>query len=474
MNRYLSLLVNTVLFGIGSFSSKLMLVLLLPLYTSTLTEEQFGIAELLNTSVDLLIPILTLGIIEATFRFAIDSGKKEEVLATTSVVIVGGLVVLLALSPAIVSIIAIDHPSLYILLIATAIAKALFSQYIRGIGRVRLFTLSGILDSFVLLMSNALLLYFFRMGIAGYLVSIIVANAATILFLFVVAKLYKDLSAGTISKPLLQEMIKYSVLLIPNSICWWLINSSGRYVVLLYFGVVSAGLYAAAIKLPAMINVFSSIFYKAWQYSSVQEFAQKDSEAFYSTVFKYYSTLVIVGGAGLIAFLPWISKLLLANEFYHAWVYAPFMLLTAVLSCFVSFFGTIYMAGKKNFMGMVSTVSGTVLNIALLFALTPRFGLAGAALAGTISYFAIAMFRIFDTRRIKKVRLEWSKLTASFFALVLQAGLLTFGIPYSKLAAIALFVFVFVIFSRDIAELLRSLYIQVLQAIRKTRGADVS
>ena len=73
MNKFKQLFSNTVIFALGNFLSKIVLLILMPLYTSALNTEQYGISELINNSIELILPIATLCITDAVFRFSIDA-----------------------------------------------------------------------------------------------------------------------------------------------------------------------------------------------------------------------------------------------------------------------------------------------------------------------------------------------------------------------------------------------------------------
>ena len=60
-NRYKKLFSNTLILGIGTFGSKVLTVLLMPLYTSYLTNGEYGIVDLLVQTANLLIPLVSLG-----------------------------------------------------------------------------------------------------------------------------------------------------------------------------------------------------------------------------------------------------------------------------------------------------------------------------------------------------------------------------------------------------------------------------
>ena len=76
MNREKTLLKNTVIISIGTICTKLITFLLLPLYTSVLTTEEYGIVDLLNTLSLLLIPIITFQMEQAVFRELIEESHK--------------------------------------------------------------------------------------------------------------------------------------------------------------------------------------------------------------------------------------------------------------------------------------------------------------------------------------------------------------------------------------------------------------
>lgn len=66
----------------SSFATKLLSFLLVPLYTSILSTTDYGTYDIFNTTVGVLLPILTLNIQDAVIRFALDKNYKNESIAT--------------------------------------------------------------------------------------------------------------------------------------------------------------------------------------------------------------------------------------------------------------------------------------------------------------------------------------------------------------------------------------------------------
>ena len=75
---YKKLITNTITFAIGSFGSKILVLLLVPLYTAALSPEQFGTADLIAQTANLLIPLFTFTIAEAALRFGLDAKIRED------------------------------------------------------------------------------------------------------------------------------------------------------------------------------------------------------------------------------------------------------------------------------------------------------------------------------------------------------------------------------------------------------------
>ena len=85
MNRYKYLLKNIGLLTLSSFATKLISFFLVPLYTNVLTTSEYGTYDLFNTTVGVLLPILTLNVQDAVMRFAIDSKNNRRAIISVAV-----------------------------------------------------------------------------------------------------------------------------------------------------------------------------------------------------------------------------------------------------------------------------------------------------------------------------------------------------------------------------------------------------
>lgn len=116
--------------------------------------------------------------------------------------------------------------------------------------------------------------------------------------------------------------------------------------------------------------------------------------------------------------------------------------------------GSVYIAQKKTKHTFYTSLAAGVINIILNFALIPRFGIYGAAIATFAAYFAVFFYRIYDTRRYIHFGFSMSKLLINTALLGAMAVVNIIELPaivmYSALAAIFC-----VVLAINLRELLR-------------------
>ena len=78
---------NIIIFAIGNFASKMMNYFLLPFYTSILSQTEYGVYDIVITTVNLLYPIFSLLITEATMRFTLDKEYNSKKVFTLSFIV---------------------------------------------------------------------------------------------------------------------------------------------------------------------------------------------------------------------------------------------------------------------------------------------------------------------------------------------------------------------------------------------------
>ena len=431
MNRYQKLFSNTVILAIGTFGSKLLVFLLMPLYTAWLTTAQYGAAETVTSVANFLIPIACVGVSTGIFRFAADREADREAVFSGSMALLGlGLGGFLFLSPLLLL---VDYFREYVWLIVLYVlfadVQAVMAQYLRATDRTTLFAVQGILNTVLTVLCNVLFLFCFDLGVTGYVLSVVVGNVLTSLFMLWRAKLWRVFHISKVSRRIMWEILRFSLPMIPTTVCWLITDLSDRSMVTYFCGESVNGLYSAAYKIPTIVTLISGIFLQAWQFSAVAESSEEEEcGRFYSRVFDGFLSVIMIGSAGLILLSRFLTDLLLNSAYFEAWRYMPTLLCAAALEAIVSFLATVYLVRKKSGHSFVTALVGALSNIILNLLLIPLMGALGAAVATLASYALVMIVRMIDAPRMIRFRLCLPRLIVSVLLLFASAAVMTLDI----------------------------------------------
>lgn len=459
MNIYKKLVNNSLIFAVGNLGTKLIVFFLFPLYTYYLTTSEFGMVDLFTSTINLLVPIFTLSIFDAVFRFVMDkSYDRKEVLINSLIVIFIGFILLLVIYPVFILLLPFaDYIQYFYIVLLSQSILAILTQYVRAKGMVKLFAASGIINAFILLLSNLCFLVMFHKGIVGYLMSIIIANLVSILFVIFGGEIHKDFNVKKINIRLMKEMLKYSIPLIPNALMWWIMGFSDRYIITYFLGLSANGLYAVASRIPSILSIITSLFFQAWQMSAIEEVESKDKSHFFSNVFNVFSITLLVATSLLLAHLKFIIELLLDDAYFEAWKYVPFLLLGVVFSSFSSFLGANYIATKNTSGVFKTSIIGAGVNIVISITLIPIIGINGAAIGTMLSFALIWLLRIIDTKQFVNIRFNIRTFFLTLTIILIQIGALYLNLRFEYFLQMALFLFLIFINYNEIRILVKKL-----------------
>ncbi len=399
-NKYTKLFSNTIIFTVGKFVSKLIVIFMLPFYTSYLTSAEYSTADLITNLCNLLIPMACLGVSEGIFRGAAAKNVDKKAFFTNGVLLmIIGSAAFLSLSP-ILNLFDYfnDYIWLIILYVLASNIHSVCSQYVCAIGKTKLFAGQGVLNTMLTVALNILFLVGFDMGINGYVLSIVLADFLSTVFLLFAARLYRAFIPKKISKSILKDLVKFCLPLIPSTVFWWITGVSDRYMVAYFCSDEMNGLYAAAYKIPTLLTYVVVIFNDAWKLSAVAESDNREEcTKFYSGVFKYYLAVMFAGGAILAVGAQIFAKILFAESYFAAWVYIPILSAATVFTALDTFLGSAYFTVKRTGMSFWTSFIGAVVNIGLNFILIPSEGsfggAVGASIATLVSYFLVFVIR---------------------------------------------------------------------------------
>lgn len=447
--KYKKLLSDTVLFSISNFGSKILVFLLVPLYTNVLSTSDYGIVDLIISLANLFIPVLTFAIAEAVLRFAFDKNiEKRQVLSLASLLIVLSTIILLFCKP-IASCLNTEFANYWNYFIAVYFLMALngvLGNYTRGLDKTKLFAVSGIVYTVSLITFNILFLLVFKLGLVGYLWALILTEIVCILTKIFGGGYLKDLLSFSFNPKLSKEMIKYSLPIMPSSIAWWVMQISDKYIIVAALSFAASGIYSVAYKIPSILATLTSIFTQAWQISAIKSHGDNDNANFVQNVYKYFMICSIAICSVLIMLAKPMGYVLYAKDYFIAWTYVPLLLVAYHFSGLSGVIASVYSAAKKTSMLFISTSVGAVLNIVLNILLIPKYGAIAAAYTTLASFFVTWIIRMIHARTLIDIKLNYSKFACSFVLLFIQAVIVSMNIKYMFLLSVLIICIQFVLF----------------------------
>lgn len=411
MSREKTLVKNTAILTIGKICTQLVTFLLLPLYTSILSTEEYGVVDLLNTLVSLLLPIVTFQVEKAVFRYLIEArnenDKKTEIISTAvfSVIIqcIVYLVIFFVISPFI-------HNDYKIFLATNVIAyifASLFQQIARGLGENKQFAVASFISAISTILFNILFIVFIKLGANGMLLSSMLGQIICFAYLCIVLKLYRYINVKEIKKKIISKLWKYSFPLIPNAISWWIFNASDRLIVSSILGLAQNGILSAAHKFSTVYITLYNIFDMSWIEMITVHIEDNDIEEFFNKMFNIVLRVFISMGIGIIAIMPFVYKIMINEKFYAGYYQVPIMMIGSIFNVVIGLISVIY-AAKKNTKAIANTSwISALINIVVHLALIKYIGLYAASISTMIAFMTMAVYRIFDVRKkYLKIKIE--------------------------------------------------------------------
>lgn len=393
------LLKNVGILTISSFASKILVFLLVPLYTTYLSTDEVGIYDLVVSTITLLYPILTANIVDAVMRFTMDKAKSKEEIISIAIRfvylswIIGGLIFICLRAFGLVPQLK-GFEILIFLYFSFYVVYQLLLQFAKGIERVSDMGIAGVISTAVMLGGNILFLCVFHLKLTGFFLANVLALFFPVVYLFFRLRFWGYLKHRKIvNKSLQKEMLLYCTPLIATTLGWWINSTSNKYIVAFMVSIGASGLLSVAYKIPQIVNTLQGIFIQAWQISAIKEYGGNDTSLFYGRAFCFINFLMCVSCSGLIILAKPIGHVLYQKDFFAAWLYVPFLLISCVINSASCFLGPILAAKMDSKSMAMSAIYGASANVVMSIILVYLVGIQGATIASILSSFIIYEIR---------------------------------------------------------------------------------
>lgn len=417
------LLKNTVIISIGKICTSLITFLLLPLYTGILSTEEYGIVDLLNTLMSLLLPLVGLQIEKGVFRNLIEvRGKKDEEvrnITTGFISLIFQSIVFIILFSTASLFIKNDYKIFLLVNVIGYIFVSFFQQVARGIGETAKYTIGSFVSAAGTILFNVIFLVIFKIGVYGMLLGTLSGFVASIVYFIFSLKLYKYIKIKNFKKEILKDLLRYSLPLIPNALSWWIFAASDRVIVSSLLGVDMNGVLAASLKFSTIITTLYNIFDTSWIESISVNINDKDVGDYFNNVFNIIVKLFASIGIGMIAFMPFVFPIMINEKFAFGYNLIPISIASTIFNVTQGLVAVVY-AAKKNTKSIAKTsVFSAIINASLHLILIKSIGLYAAVLSTLVAFAILSMYRVHDvSEKYFKIKIDYKSIFMILLAFI--------------------------------------------------------
>lgn len=404
MNRLKKLGYDTSLYAVAQFASAGLQLLALPIYTRHFSPAIFGTWDLILALMTMLVPLISLELSSATYRWLLDkqAGESPEtIIATGWQQIIKNMISFSIIASLVSLLFKLPYKWEIIILINLLIILQFFQQAARGLERNKLFALLLFLPTAITISLVMASIFYFPLGIHAFLYGQIISLTLTIILAYK-RLAFQQYNSTVASRQLLKKYLTYAVPIIPAAISWIIMTMMDRLVIAFFLGVEANGIYAVALKIPAILLIFNTIFSLAWKDNVLRFFHQEASSKFFVKVYSYYVLALAIILIVLIVSSKPLITFAIGPAYKTAWKYSIILLLAVFFQALALFWSSIFHGTKQTGIILYSTMIGLISNLLLNLALVKTLGLYGVALASMIAFFLMWIVREIAGRKTMK------------------------------------------------------------------------
>jgi O-antigen/teichoic acid export membrane protein/glycosyltransferase involved in cell wall biosynthesis len=440
---------QSVIYGLGGLVSRVLAVILLPLYTHYLTPADYGRVETLVALTTVLIILLRGGIQTAFFRFWFDADDEEShrrVLRTSFWFTMGastaGLVAGVVLAAPIAHALFGD-PDQANLVRASFVAlwAAMNYEQLTWVFRVEqrpvAYVCASLANIVVTVAGTLLLVVVLEKGPIG----VIVGNFSGTLLVYLALLAYRRDQLGLgFDRGLLREMNRFGLPLVPSALFLWATNFSDRFFLVKLSDAEEVGLYSVGVRVASAMVLLLTAFRTAWPAFAYSIRDEREARRTYAFVLTYLVLASSWLAVALALLSPWLVDWLAADAFAEASRVVGLLAFGAVaFAVYIVVSIGVGRIKRTQYMWVV-TLAGAGVNLTLNLALIPTYGMMGAAVATLAAYVVMAAGISWWSQRIYPVPYQWRRvLTAGLVGvlLVVVGKMLDGGLPVAVAITVA-------------------------------------
>ena len=419
-----------VVYFIGTIFNKLVIFLLLPIYTANFDPASYGSNDLAVTTVTMLVSLLFMEAWTPLLRFSYDESTLEgKQRIFTNVVSLSGICFPIYIAGCVLIAFWQDLPNPgWMIAYGLSLLILHIAQFeVRAIGNSKDFMFSGMVSSVFQFVLSAVLIYGFQVDAVAILIAPAVSNVLAALYIEVRHRFLLKVRSKDVSKTMLWDLTKYSFPLAINAVAFWGMTNINRYFAKWYLSEDANGYIALATKFAGLIATLVQVYALAWQESAYEHSGSDQRSRYYSKMLAVYMDFMAFGTAVVIIGTNVLFPFFIDDAYALTQMILPIYYLSAFANAMSNFYGHIFNAEKKTNILLYSTLVGAVANIGLLYATIQIWGLYAVPIALTLGYLANVLMRIFSIQKTVRVSFDLKRLALDIIVMAAACAVVYCG-----------------------------------------------
>ena len=411
---------NTFIYGIGNVAVKSVTFFFIPLYTHYLSVFEVGIIVLLELLEVLYVATAPMGILSALWRFfnpERKAGREKEFISSNILFIFavnGVFCTILFLSASFISEVYLSATDL------TSLVRVHVVVLFLGLSRIVLFTLFRIYEqafrfiTFVFIDFSLLILItlYFVIGLDLGLRGVIYAKVITgsLAFIFALFYILKQFGLHYFHKDVVRSL-RFGFPLMFNAISLLVLSASDRFFIKEIISVEASGIYGIAYKFGMILNmIFVVPLVQAWTPILFRLENAPEQKVTYQKIALYYVQIGILLMLVIVVVSKYLLKLTTTGDYHYGSIIIPWVAFSYLLFGLQNILKAGALIHNKTLQMTQYALLAAALNIILNIVMIPTFGILGAAIATTLSYFVMIVFTFRLSQKHLHINWLWRKM----------------------------------------------------------------
>lgn len=414
-----SFLKKIFIYFIGTFSTKMLSILLIPIYAYFVLAKDLGEYDYIIAITNILVPIVYFVVWESILRFCIQKKDDEnEVNKVLSASILIYCVMTALLAVVFITISLLKRNSLFtIMLLCTVVqgATSLWQFSARALKKNKDYVRASVIGCVTLLLCDVGFILFLKLDYFALSIAHIMSQFFVFAYLEYKVKIIKRIKLFYVRKEDIRAVLMFSIPLVINNVSLWFYNSGSKVIIRNYVGSTENGLYSFASKFSILISLMSTVISmavieEAYSYKTIEEYKIKISKLI-SVISKVYFSLITLA---LPAIYILYSIAFKRTAYYDSSNYVFLLLLAALFTSLSNNFGSSFQITNNTKYISITTISGAIVALGVSIGLVQIMGVYGVLIGGTLGPFIMMLTRALYAYKATGLSINWKGNSLTF------------------------------------------------------------